>query len=84
MNNKLSFSDWIRNFLVGHIVGGQLLFAMPVYLILLGLHINDGGKVTLPLFLKGLIAVPVAGSLFGVLFWFTATSWIRKKYTKKP
>lgn len=70
----------MRGSLVGHIVAGCLLYALPVYLVLLGLHINDGGTVTTLTFLRGLIIVPVGGSVFGALFWFTVTSWIRKKY----
>ena len=83
MNDKLSFSGWLRGSLVGHILAGQLFYALPVYLILLGLHVNDGGTVTLLEFLKGLILVPIGGSLFGVFFWFTFTSRVRKKYKKK-
>lgn len=73
----------MRGSLVGHIVAGCLLYALPVYLVLLGFHISDGGKVTLLQFLKGLTIVPVGGSIFGALFWFTATSWLRKKYGDK-
>ena len=70
---------WMKGSLIGHIAAGCLLYSLPVYLILLGLHINDGGAVTTIQFFKGLLMVPIGGSVFGALFWFTATARGLKK-----
>jgi cytochrome c oxidase assembly factor CtaG len=78
-----SLTTWFRSSLRGHVAAGMLLFGIPVYLILLGLHLGDGGSVTLSQFLKGLAGALISGLLFGVLFWFTATKWIRETYKNR-
>ena len=81
-NHRQTLSSWIRGTLIGHLVGCQLFYSLPM-LIVFTYFLHTDGDLTIGNFLRLVPIMSLGGALFAVLFWYTVTDGLLKKYRSK-